>query len=210
MKNGTPVPPDRFNAAVERFAAANAADPNRIVVDGVEQPYELVYSQWLTDWVLRLAPDAPEALQLAARCQHLCRWEIPRSSYPATRAGYLQWRQKLKEFHADKAAGLLREAGYEDDIIQQVQALNLKKNFPADPNVRVLEDALCLVFLERQFADLASKATEEKMITALQKCWGKMTPAAQAEALKLSYPPGLKRLLDAALGGGEAPSPLAN
>lgn len=199
-----PVPSARFTAAVERFDAANAADPNRMVVDGAEQPYEVIYAQWLTDWVLRLAPDAPETLRLAARCQHLCRWEIPRSSHPATRAGYLQWRQKLKEFHAEKAAALLREAGYEEDIIQQVQALNLKKNFPADPNVRVLEDALCLVFLERQFADLARKATEEKMIAALRKCWGKMTPAAQTEALKLSYPPELKRLLDLALGGASA------
>ena len=201
MNPATFVPSARFNAASERFDAANAADPNRIVADGVEQPYELVYARWLADWVMRLAPDAPEALQLAARCQHLCRWEIPRSSHPATRAGYLQWRQKLKEFHADKAAAILSESGYGEETIQQVRSLNLKKNFPADPLVRVLEDALCLVFLERQFADLARKATEEKMIAALQKCWGKMTPAAQAEALKLDYPPELKRLLGLALGG---------
>jgi hypothetical protein len=158
-----------------------------------------VYAEWLTDWVLRLAPAASEPLRLAARCQHLRRWEIPRESYPATRAGYLQWRQKLKEFHAEQAARILREVGYEESIVQQVQALNLKKNFPADPEVRVLEDALCLVFLERQFADLARKAPPEKMVTALQKCWGKMTERARAEALKLSYTPELQALLNQAL-----------
>jgi hypothetical protein len=194
-----PVPADRLAAALARFDAANAADPTHIVCCGVNRPYEVVYAEWLTDWVLRLAPAASEPLRLAARCQHLRRWEIPRDSHPATRAGYLQWRQKLKEFHAEQAAHILRDVGYEESIIQQVQALNLKKNFPADPEVRVLEDALCLVFLEHQFADLARKATPEKMVAALQKCWGKMTERAREEALKLSYAPKLQALLSQAL-----------
>lgn len=191
----------RFTAAIARFDAANAKDPKHILCDGVEQPYELVYSRWLTDWVSRLAPEASEPLRLAARCQHLCRWEIPRDAYPATRAGYLKWRQVLKEFHADKAAEILREVGYDAATIQTVRDLNLKKNFPADADSRVLEDALCLVFLERQFADLAAKTTEEKMVTALQKSWGKMTEPARAIALGLSYSEPQKRLLKLALGG---------
>jgi hypothetical protein len=39
-----------------------------------------LYAQRLTDWVLRLSPDATEELRLAARCQHICRWEIPREN----------------------------------------------------------------------------------------------------------------------------------
>ncbi len=191
--------PERFAAARARFDAENAQDPKSVNCDNVPQPHELVYSRWLTDWVLRLAPDASEPLRLAARCQHLCRWEIPRESYPATRAGYLKWRQKLKEFHADKAAEILREVGYGEEVVEQVRALNLKKNFPADPECRVLEDALCLVFLERQFAELAAKDTDEKMITALQKCWAKMTPTAHTAALKLDYSAAEKRLLELAL-----------
>lgn len=189
----------RFIAAIARFDAENQKDPKRVLQAGVEQPYELLYSQWLTEWVVQLAPDASESLRLAARCQHLCRWEIPRDSYPATRAGYLKWRQVLKEFHAVKAAEILRDVGYDEETVRQVRDLNLKKNFPDDTNCRVLEDALCLVFLERQFADLAAKTTTEKMITALQKCWGKMTPAAHERALALNYTADQKRLLDEAL-----------
>jgi hypothetical protein len=192
--------PSRFDAAIARFDAENAKDPKHVQCDGVDQPYELVYSSWLTDWVMRLAPEASEPLRLAARCQHLCRWEIPRDSYPATRAGYLKWRQVLKEFHADKAAEILRAVGYDDETIRQVRDLNLKKNFPADADCRVLEDALCLVFLERQFTELAAKTTEEKMITALQKCWGKMTEPARTLALGLNYSEPEKRLLQLALG----------
>jgi hypothetical protein len=199
MNTFTPGNPERFAAALARFDAENAKDPKTVQCEGRGQPHELVYSRWLTDWVLRLAPEASEPLRLAARCQHLRRWEIPRESYPATRAGYLKWRQVLKEFHAGTAAEILREVGYANDVIRQVRDLNLKKNFPADPDCRILEDALCLVFLEHQFAELAAKATEEKMITALQKCWGKMTPAAHAEALKLNYSAAEKHLLDLAL-----------
>jgi hypothetical protein len=80
-----------------------------------------------------------------------------------------------------------------------VQDLNLKKNFPADPECRVLEDALCLVFLEFQFAGLAAKSEDEKMVNALRKSWGKMTDAARAEALKLNFGEREKALLKRAL-----------
>jgi hypothetical protein len=193
------VEPKRFERALQRFDEENARDPNRLEIGGVKRPRELVYAEWLTDWVLRLSPNASEALQLAARCQHLCRWMVPRSEYPMTRAGYLQWREGLKKFHAQKAGEILREVGYPEEIVTRVQSLNLKKNFPQDPETRVLEDALCLVFLQHQLSDLAEKTAEEKVINALQKSWKKMTPAAREFALRLSYSPRAKALLDRAL-----------
>ncbi len=189
----------RFEAALRRFDGENARDPNTEIADGVAQPRELLYARRLSDRVLRLCPDAPESLRLAARCQHLCRWEIARGSYPMTRAGYLQWRANLKKFHAQKAGDILRELGYPEDVVHRVRDLNLKKHFPDDPETRVLEDALCLVFLEYQLADLAARTAEDKTINALQKSWQKMTPAARAEALKLNYGPREKALLERAL-----------
>jgi hypothetical protein len=173
----------KFEAALRRFDEENSRDPNR--EDG--QPRELLYARRLTDWILRLCPDASEELRLAARCQHICRWEIPRASYPMTRAGYLKWRADLKQFHAQKAGEILRVVGYDQTVIRRVQELNLKKNFPGDPEGRILEDALCLVFLQYQLAVLAAKTTEDKTINALQKSWQKMTEAARAEALKLDF-----------------------
>jgi hypothetical protein len=194
-----PTDPARFAAALRRFDDENSRDPNSETVDGVAHPRELIYAQWLTAWVLKLSPDASEELRLAARCQHLCRWKIPRDSYPMTRPGYLKWRADLKRFHAERAGEILREVGYPDSIITRVQDLNLKTNFPTDSESCVLEDALCLVFLEHQLADLAAKTADDKVITALQKSWKKMTPAAHAEALKLPYRPREKALLEAAL-----------
>ena len=196
-----PNDPQRFESALRRFDEENSRDPNHEAVDGIPHPRELLYAQRLVNWVLRLCPGASEELRLAARCQHICRWEIPRQSYPMTRAGYLQWRATLKKFHAQKAGDILREAGYPEEVIRRVQDLNLKKHFPDDPEARVLEDALCLVFLEFQLADLAARTAEDKTINALQKSWQKMTEAARAEALKLNYGEREKALLERALNG---------
>ncbi len=193
--------PKRFEDALRRFDEANARDPNRETIDVVTHPREWLYAQRLVKWVLQLCPGASEELRLAARCQHICRWEIPRQSHPMTRAGYLQWRATLKKFHAQKAGEILREAGYAEDVICRVQDLNLKQNFPNDLESRVLEDALCLVFLEFQFAELAARSEDDKMINALRKSWQKMTEAARAEALKLNFGPREKVLLERALNG---------
>jgi hypothetical protein len=190
-----------FQRAIERIDAENARDPNPEPCHGAAQPRELLYAQRLTGWLLKLAPDASETLRLAARCQHICRWMIPRDSYPMTKAGYLRWRNDLKNFHAKKAGEILGQAGCDEAVIKKVQDLNLKKNFPGDPESRVLEDALCLVFLEFQLAGLAEKTAEDKMINAIQKTWKKMTPAAQQHALALPFAAKEKQLIDRALAG---------
>jgi hypothetical protein len=195
-----PADRQRFEAAMRRFDEENASDPNSELEEGQKVPRELTYARWLTDWVLRLSPSASEPLRLAARAQHLCRWMIPRESEPMTRAGYLKWREGLKHFHARKAGELLQEVGYAPEIISRVQSLIRKQDFPQDSEARVLEDALCLVFLERQFAALADKSTPEKMVNALRKAWKKMTPAAQELALNLPHGPREKGLLELALG----------
>jgi Domain of unknown function (DUF4202) len=186
---------ERFQTAIRRFDEENSRDPNS--ENG--RPRELLYAERLTGWVLKLCPAASELLRLAARCQHICRWESPRENYPLTKPGYLKWRADLKKFHAEKSGAILREVGYDDETIRRVQELNLKKNFPADAECCVLEDALCLVFLEFQFAALAAKSNDEKMVNALKKSWGKMTEAARAEALKLNFGERERKLIEAAL-----------
>jgi len=182
----------RFLAAIDRFDTENGRDPR-----GVELPY----AQRLSAWVERLAPDASEELRLAARAQHICRWMIPRDSYPPGRIGYLKWREDLKQFHARKAGEILHEVGYDDAINSRVQDLIRKRNFPRNPDGRILEDALCLVFLETQFAETTAKTGDEKMIGILQKTWRKMTPQAQQIALTIPMSAECRALVDKALTG---------
>ena len=186
---------EKFQSAIARFDAENSRDPNL----ENSRPRELLYAERLTEWVLKLCPTASKLLRLAARCQHICRWESPRENYPLTRAGYLKWRADLKKFHAEKSGVILRDVGYDEETVRRVRDLNLKKNFPADAECRVLEDALCLVFLEFQLAALAVKSDDDKMVNAIRKSWEKMTESARAEALKLNYGEREKYLIARAL-----------
>lgn len=190
---------EKFDEAIRRFDEENGRDPNQVVVAGVPHPRELLYARRLTEWVLRLNPEASERLRLAARSQHLCRWKIPRSSYEMTRAGYLKWRTELKKFHAARTAEILVEVGYDKKTIQAVQDLNLKKNLGRDAECQVLEDALCLVTLQYQLGDLVARTEPEKMVGILQKTWKKMSPTARAEALKLEYSDRERAVLQRAL-----------
>lgn len=189
----------RFRTAIERFDALNAADPNREIVDGVPVAKELLYAQRLCAWVMRLAPSASEELRLAARSQHLCRWEVPRQTYPMTRAGYHRWKNDLKTFHARKSAEVLHETGYSEDVIKRVSELNEKKRFPDDAESRVLEDALCLMFLQFQFSEVAAKLDDEKTVNAVRKSWDKMTEAGRQHALALPYSDRERELVRRAL-----------
>jgi hypothetical protein len=189
----------RFRAAIEAFDRANAEDPSRIVVDGHERPRELVHAEWLSEWVRRLAPDADEALLLAARCQHLRRWTVPRASFPEGRVGYLQWRTQMARFHAAEAERILAGVGYDEAMIAAVRRLNLKQGLRSDPNTQLMEDALCLSFIEHELEEFAARHAEPKVLEVLQKTWRKMTERGHARALELPLALELRQLVERAL-----------
>lgn len=187
-----------FQAALQAFDDANAEDPKKITVREKEIPYEWIYSQWLEAWVKKLDPEASEALLLAARCQHLRRWKVPRTDYDPGRIGYLKWRKFLYQFHADEAGEILQKLNYPPEIIEKVQAINLKKNLK-DPDTQTMEDALSLVFLEHQMRDFLKKTPIEKMPDILKKTWAKMSPKARDFALKLPFSPDELALIQKSL-----------
>ena len=208
-----------FARAVARIEEAQAQDPHRTLIDGVESPDELLYARRMTAWLERLEPRASEALRLAVRCQHLRRWMIPRADYPMTRAGYHDWRSTLARFHAEQAGQILRDVGYDDVTVARVQSLVRKEGLKTDPEAQALEDAACLVFLENEFADFAAKHDEAKVVNIVARTWRKMSERGRAEALKLELPPGARGLIEKALartaqepapastGGREGPPP---
>jgi hypothetical protein len=191
---------DRLQRALAAFDAENARDPNLIAVGGVERPRELVDTERLAQWVEKLAPDASEPLRLAAHCQHLRRWEIPRSSYAEGRVGYLEWRKALARFHADEAAKILRTLGYDDATLDAVRRIQMKQDLRGNPDAQTMEDALCLSFLEHEIGEFAPKHSEPKLVDILQKTWKKMSESGRARALELELAPAVQRLVARALG----------
>ncbi len=187
-------------AAFEQIDAANGNDPNTEQDEaGNDQPKELLYARRMTAELARFAPQASEALQLAARAQHIRRWEIPRKDFPMDRAGYHQWRTTLYKFHADRAAEILEGVGYDAETIDRVRHLIQKKSLRSDEGTQTLEDVICLVFLQYYFLDFAKEHPEEKVIDILQKTWKKMSNAGHEAALQLDLPVEAKRLISLAL-----------
>ena len=190
---------DKLLKAFELFDRANSKDPNTEVFMGREYPKEVLYAIRMTEKLNDFAPDASEALRLTARAQHIRRWEIPRESYEMNRAGYLKWRQDLKKFHAEKASEILKEVGYDQDIIEKVRFLLEKKQLKRNEETQTLEDIICLVFLEFYFEPFAREHPEEKVVDILQKTWRKMSKKGQEAALKLPLSQTSKGLVEKAL-----------
>ncbi|MBI4213602.1 MAG: DUF4202 domain-containing protein [Chloroflexi bacterium] len=194
----------RFDDAISRIDAANAADPSREAFEGEIWPKELLYSRRMTGWLERLAPEASEPLRLAARAQHVERWQISRQDYAEGRKGYLLWRTALYRYHAERAREILAGLGYDPATIDRVGALLQKKRLRSDAEVQTLEDAACLVFLENYFAAFAKKHDEEKIVDIVRKTWVKMSANGHRAALDLvgSLPADARRLVEAALADG--------
>ena len=198
--SGTFESSERFREAVARFDRANAEDPNVETVDGASRPKELLYAQRMSDALERFAPEASEVVRLAVRCQHIRRWTVPRDTYPEGRDGYRRWRSDLGRFHAETAGDILHQVGYDDATVGRVQALLRKERLKADPEVQLLEDVVCLVFLRHYLAPFAAQHADEKVVGILRKTWRKMSERGRAAALDLDLAPALRALVTQAVG----------
>jgi tRNAThr (cytosine32-N3)-methyltransferase len=190
---------DVYQKARESIDAAHRADPAK-APDGC--PAELVYADRVETWVARLDPAAPAIVRLGARCQHLERWSVPRSSFPMDKVGYHAWRRSLYVKQAARAKELLLAAGVSQSEAEEVYTWVSKAGLKTNAGTQALEDAACLVFLENEIEAFAAQHTDyprEKFIDILRKTWRKMSPAAQKAALALELSPAIKELVVAAV-----------
>ncbi|KAL9108480.1 MAG: hypothetical protein Q9227_006695 [Pyrenula ochraceoflavens] len=201
--------------ALERIDAGHNQDPNRVTTPSNSTlPYEIHYAQRCTHFLYELWSDknTPPSipLLLAIRAQHFRRWEVPRSSFPEGRSGYLRWRSHLKSRQAGMVKDLCLEAGMETAEAEKVAALmrkeGLGKSDQADNEVQILEDVACLVFLDDQFEEFEAKGgmDDDKVVSILRKTWGKMSERGREEAVKVAGKLGdrARQLVEKAVGEG--------
>jgi hypothetical protein len=185
----------RFHQAADAIDAYNREDP---------RGRELEYSDAVVDWIMSLRPEASEALLLAGRAHHIGRWQLPRDSYPRDRAGYLRWRRDLQALHADEAAHILVDCGYPLPFVDRVRSIIQKERLREDAEVQTLEDALCLVFIERQLAGFQHQHDEAKLKRIIRRTWSKMSPAGREAALRLPVSDEVRRLLERCVGASDS------
>ncbi len=173
-------------AALDRFEAAHREDPRSVLVGGVATQWSVHYHERLAHWVQRFDSSASVPLRLAAACQHIRRWRMPRSDYDPGRRGYRKWRSDLADMHARTAREVLVDVGYDEGTVARVEALIRKVDLGRDPEVQLFEDAICMVFFESEYVDLASKHEDEKVVDILRRTWAKMSPKGRDAAVTLS------------------------
>ncbi len=195
----------RFEDVIAAIDVAHARDPKVVEIDGRKVPAELLYAQRMSDALATMAPHASQLLRIAVRGQHIERWTSPRAGYPPGRAGYLKWRNDLKEFHARRLAEIMAANGYEPHDAARVGALVRKEHLRRDPEAQMLEDVACIVFLTHYLADFMGKTEDAKLARILAQTWNKMSAQGRAHANELDLPPSaltqLKRGLERAGGG---------
>jgi hypothetical protein len=211
------APSPRLVAALADIDARNAQDPRQVATPHGDRPKELWAAERVTSWLRRLASQASagaqpgELLQLAGRAHHLERWEIPRVSFPDGRTGYLQWRRALHDLHAERVAPILAAHGYPPDEIARVQDLLRKKGLGRveDPELQMLEDALCLAFLDGgELAELIAKLEDPaKVVQVIRKTLAKMSPGGRTLALTVPLSARESVLVGRALDAGPDAGP---
>ena len=168
-------------AILDAIDAVNAKDPERD--DGLPRAlrYGRRMSATLEDFVATPSPH----LRIACRGQHIERWMRPRADFPAGKAGYLRWRTALKRFHAERVAGLMADAGWDEADRARVGTLIRKEGLGRDPEVQTLEDVVCLVFFRYEAAAFAARHPVGKVLEIVAKTGRKMSPEGRAAALAL-------------------------
>ncbi|MBF7092434.1 DUF4202 domain-containing protein [Flavobacterium sp. ALJ2] len=189
-----------FQKASEWIDAENAQDPNQESYKNNMYPKELLYSNRMYSKLMDFYPEASEEIQIASKAQHICRWKVARESYSMDRIGYLKWREELKKFHAKTTAVILEKAGYNAEFIARVSFLIEKKLLKKDTETQLLEDVICLVFLEYYLDPFVHKHDEEKLKNIIKKTWTKMSDKGHQEALKINYSAENLELIKASLG----------
>ncbi len=175
-------------------------DINRAIVRSPfpEDPFHALNT---VEWVLRLDPAADDSLQTAALGHDIERAFEDRRIRPDTYATY----DEYKAAHAANSAviltELMREAGLDPDIIDDIAGLVAAHETGGEPRSDLLRDADILSFFT---VSLPLYYDRHGPATTRRRCvWGykRLTPALRWEIAGIEFPdPALQELVREALG----------
>lgn len=165
----------QYIKAVELINSVHNQDPNSETIDGVEVKAELLYSQRMLTILEKVQPNASFELKLAAQCQHISRWSIPRATFSMDKKGYYQWRAAIMEHQLNVSTHTLKQADVEEDAISIIVDALKNKADKTNLNASVIEDTACLTFIKWYLVPFAGQFDPEKAKVILQKTANKMS-----------------------------------
>jgi hypothetical protein len=96
---------------------------------------------------------------------------------------------------------MLRDSGFDEETLEGVRRIQLKRELGKPGDSQTMEDALCLSFLEHELAGFAEKHDAPTLERILRKTWKKMSPRARALAEVLTFSPEISELITRATAG---------
>jgi hypothetical protein len=232
-----PSPPavrKKLETAIKLIDEINCNDPAKVTLaDGVPRPYRVVYSDWVLSWVKKLDDKASDELIILAKGRNVESWklaEIKRDDYSPNSGGMKLWEQDRKVWLANRLESVMKEAGYEGEPVRAVREVMLKRNVPDPKDIRkfdlvgalgainyklleeakmiqTLRDADALVFMEKNFPQMADRMSSEEVMLMLKKELGGISrqctsillgmphwSAVQLKMITKALPPPSKRL----------------
>jgi hypothetical protein len=165
----------KFKEAIRRIDAVHNDDPTSELIDGEEVKAELLYSERMVSILDKVAPESSFELKLAARCQHISRWSIPRATFSIDKKGYYQWRAAIMEHQLKVTATVLQQSGIDDESIAIVVDALKNKADKTNVNASIIEDTACLTFIKWYLVSFAGHFDTEKSKGILVKTTNKMS-----------------------------------
>ena len=181
-------------------AIAAAEDRIRACIARSRVPEDRQHAESVLQWVLRLAPEADEAFQIAALAHDIERSDEVRKVRRSDFEGY----EAFKAAHALNSArmlrGLLDECCVEQAITEEACRLAALHEVGGDPRSDVLKDADSISFFE---VNMPLYFEREGYDDTLRRCtWGyrRLSPTTRNVCEAIAYPdPVLTRLLREAI-----------
>ena len=165
----------QYIKALELINSVHNQDPNTETIDGVEVKSELLYGNRMLSVLHKVAPDASLELKLAAQCQHISRWSIPRATFSMDKKGYYQWRAAIMEHQLNVTTNTLKQANIADESIAVVVDALKNKADKTHHNASIIEDTACLTFIKWYLVPFAGQFDAAKATVILKKTANKMS-----------------------------------
>lgn len=165
----------QYTIAVELINSVHNQDPNSEIIDGVDIKAELLYSNRMLAILEKVVPYASFELKLAAQCQHISRWSIPRATFSMDNKGYYQWRAAIMEHQLSVTSSVLKQAEINEQSIEIIVDALKSKADKSNINASIIEDTACLTFIKWYLVPFAGQFDPEKAKIILQKTAAKMS-----------------------------------
>lgn len=188
----------QYHKAKEKINQEHSLDLTFNTEGGIEYPAELLYSNRMLSILELVLPESSNVMKIAALCQHLKRWQIPRDNFPYDRRGYHEWRRVVMDYQLEQTRLVLSDVGIEKDDITQITTILKEQGNKLNRDSQIIMDTACLVFLKWYMEPFSAKHQHEKVFDILKKTMRKMSSNGIKLIAKLDLSTSSQHLIEQA------------